>query len=406
MKIILFVDDEVNILSGFKRSLRKKRNEWLMLFAESGDQALAFFEQQPIDVLVTDMQMPGMTGDQLLEHVIEISPATARIVVTGYADLAKLAKASELAHRFLNKPCASEQLVEAIEDVLFSQQVVNSDRIREYMGHIGKLPSLPNVFHEVSEAIDSDQASVKQIASIIRKDGAMVAKVLQLANSPVFFGSGRLSSIEQAITRFGMAQLKQLVLQCSLFECFEPGKGAPDFMANSFWKYSLAVAELAKQISLAEGQTEDRPDQAYIAGLMHEMGYLILVEHSPDGFGELCELLDEDTRDTPIALEHQVLDVGHNEAGAYLLGLWNIPARVVEAVYYHHNPVLAGYRGMNALTCVHAAAAIIAPYPNSQWPFHTRLDTQYLAEVGVAEKLDDWRELAEPIMERFEQWTM
>lgn len=403
MKTILFVDDDSNILSGFKRSMRKKRDQWRMLFAQGGDQALAIFGQQHIDVLVTDMQMPGMSGDQLLKSVIDIAPSTARIVVTGYADLTNLTRASELAHRFLDKPCPAEQLVETIEELLISQQVMNNERIRDLMGKIGKLPSLPNVYHEVSAAIDSDQASTDQIALIIQQDAAMSAKVLQLANSPIFYGSGRVSSIQQAITYFGLAQLRQLVLQCSLFQCFDSASGAPDFMVSSFWRYSLAVAELARQISLSEGQDGDRPDQAYIAGLMHDIGYLILVNYDSSLFGKLCEF-GVDADDNPVILERRVFDVGHNEAGAYLLSMWNIPARVVEAVYYHHQPRGSDFRGMNALVAVHVAAAIICRYEQAQWPFHTVLDKQYLEEVGVADKIEGWRELAAPIMERFQQW--
>ncbi|MBV1959214.1 MAG: HDOD domain-containing protein [Pseudomonadales bacterium] len=403
MKTILFVDDESNILSGLKRSLRKKGDQWLMLFAEGGALALDIINEQDVDVLVTDMQMPDMSGDQLLEQVIDISPSTARIVLTGHADLSKLAKASELAHRFLSKPCSNEQLIETIEELLFSQQVMKNERVRALMGQIGKLPSLPNVYYAVSSAIDSEDTSADEIASIIQQDGAMSAKVLQLANSPVFFGSRPVASIQQAITRFGMNQLKQLILQCSLFQCFEPTDGAPDFMDTNFWKYSLAVAELSKQISLAEGQRGDRPDQAYIGGLMHDIGYLILVNYAPSVFGEMCDLA-EDTSDGSVVAEQRVFDVAHNEAGAYLLSLWNIPARVVEAVYCHHQPRKSEYRGINAVTAVHAAAAIICSYEEAGWPFKTVLDMTYLEEVGVAEKLDSWRELADPIMERFDQW--
>ncbi|MBL4584717.1 MAG: HDOD domain-containing protein [Pseudomonadales bacterium] len=415
MKTILFVDDEINVLSGLKRSLRKQRDQWHMLFADNGASALDIFNKQTVDVLVTDMQMPGMSGDQLLGKVIAVSPATARIVLTGHADLAKLAKASECAHRFVSKPCAGDQLIEIIEELLFTQKMVDNDLIRELMGKIGKLPSLPSVYHNVSNAIDSQSASADQIALMIEKDGGMSAKVLQLANSPLFFGTRFVSSIQEAITRFGMEQLKLLVLRCSLFQCFEASDATPEVITDSFWKYSLAVAELAKEIAFATGQEGDRLDQAYIAGLMHEIGYLILVDHDAEKFGQLCEAIKrnpgdslrdsacddtDETIETPETLERQIFEVSHNEAAGYLLSLWNIPARVVEAVYFHHTPSASGYRGMNATTAVHCAAAIICEYEAAGWPFKTFLDMKYLEEVGVLDEIEHWRELAEPIMER------
>jgi YesN/AraC family two-component response regulator len=110
MRRILFVDDEPRILDGLRRMLRPRRTEWEMGFAVGGEAALACFDAQPYDVVVTDMRMPGMDGAALLARVRERSPETVRIVLSGYADPEDAARAARVAHDLVGKPAAAEIL--------------------------------------------------------------------------------------------------------------------------------------------------------------------------------------------------------------------------------------------------------------------------------------------------------
>ena len=105
MKRLLFVDDEVRILQGLQRQLRVMKDEWQMDFVDSGPKALDFLAANPVDVLVTDMLMPGMDGAQLLAAVMNRHPRTVRLVLSGHADREAVLRLVGPAHQYLSKPC-------------------------------------------------------------------------------------------------------------------------------------------------------------------------------------------------------------------------------------------------------------------------------------------------------------
>src|ERR1700734_1143994 len=111
MKNIVFVDDEQELLAGLRLRLYRHRGEWDMKFVVSGDEAIAVFEKQRVDLIVSDVRMPGMDGGQLLTLVKQRWPTTMRIIVSGYSDPAQAARLTALAHQYVAKPC-EDRLVE------------------------------------------------------------------------------------------------------------------------------------------------------------------------------------------------------------------------------------------------------------------------------------------------------
>lgn len=111
-KRVLFVDDEQEVLEGLRNLLRRNRHEWDMVFALGGYEALAELSRGTVDVVVTDMRMPGMDGAQLLAQVKTVSPSTARLVLSGHAEKEAILRALPVAHQFLSKPCGGGTLLE------------------------------------------------------------------------------------------------------------------------------------------------------------------------------------------------------------------------------------------------------------------------------------------------------
>ena len=158
---IVFVDDEPNLLAGLRRMLRIKRDVWDMQFAESGQQALALMAEQPFDVVVSDMRMPGMDGGQLLAEVRRRHPQTARIILSGHADQAAIIAAIGATQQYLAKPCEVDVLVAVLERVLAMRAVLTSDGLRELLGGVESLPKPPQICQELLAAAsdpDSDLA--------------------------------------------------------------------------------------------------------------------------------------------------------------------------------------------------------------------------------------------------------
>src|SRR5438270_12315894 len=113
--LVLSVDDEPSLLAALRRVLFTQRDRWHMQFATCGQQALELMLAEPFDVVITDMRMPGMDGAELLREVQRLYPATARIVLSGYAEAEATSSALSLASQFLTKPCDPDVLIEAID---------------------------------------------------------------------------------------------------------------------------------------------------------------------------------------------------------------------------------------------------------------------------------------------------
>ena len=118
MKSILFIDDEPLVLQGLALLLRRERNAWKMVFVQSGEAAVAALEREHFDAVVSDMRMPGMDGAQLLEHVSTRYPSIIRFLLTGQADASMLARAQQVTHHFLSKPCNAAELRESLRGAL------------------------------------------------------------------------------------------------------------------------------------------------------------------------------------------------------------------------------------------------------------------------------------------------
>jgi HD-like signal output (HDOD) protein/ActR/RegA family two-component response regulator len=398
-KNILFVDDNENIINGIQRQLRPYREQWQLFFADSGRQALELMAQQPIDLIVSDMMMPEMRGDELLKKVSEQYPGTVRMILSGYADEETLKNGLEVAHQHLSKPCTAETLREVISQIFKIQACVRNPLIVAEIGDANQLPSLPKVYQALNAAIADENTNAGDIAKIFASDMVLSAKLLQLVNSP-YFGLNRVvSSLTDAINLIGIKKLNNLVLSVHVKTAFPVNNPEVEAYMEYLWKDSSRVSELARLIALSEGQQEDRPDQAYLGGLLHNMGLLIFLSRGGDRLKTLMEQVKN--TDTAVAeLETAIFGFNRSEAAAYVLSLWKIPPRIIEAILLQNTPNNSDYDGVNALTAVHVAACLLKPsvMTGCDRLFEMNLDSGYLQRIGKLQRLSDWQSLADKVM--------
>jgi HD-like signal output (HDOD) protein len=235
---------------------------------------------------------------------------------------------------------------------------------------------------------------------------AMSAKLLQLVNSAFFGIDQRISSIERTVTLLGFVRIKALVLTEQIFRTFPPPHDLPELTMDRLWRHALRIAEMGRSISRLEKQTGDRPDQAFMAGLLHDIGLLVLASHQGQALEEMC--CQAKASGQPLhALEKERWGVCHADVGAFLLQLWGLPPRIVEAVKAHHTPMDVAYNGICALTAVHVADALEGEVQRTRIPpgddlFAGYLDQAYLERTGLASHVPVWMELARAIQAR--QW--
>ncbi|QPK65289.1 HDOD domain-containing protein [Methylomonas sp. LL1] len=401
-KNILFVDDNEQVINGIQRQLRPYREQWTLFFAHGGAEALQLMAQQPIDLIVSDMLMPEMRGDELLKKVSELYPGTVRMILSGYADEETLKSGLEVAHQHISKPCGAETLREVISQIFKIQACVSNPRIIDGIGDPNKLPSLPKIYRELNAAMADENTTCGDLANIFARDMVLSAKLLQLVNSPYFGLKRVVSNLTEAINLIGIKKLNNLVLSVHVKAAFPVNSPETERYMQYIWQDAGRTAELARLIALSENQLEDRPDQAYLGGLLHNMGLLIFLSRG----GDQLKTLMEQVKNTDTALEQlemAIFGFTRSEAAAYLLSLWKIPPRIIEAILLQNTPNDTAYDGVNALTAVHVAACLLKPPVTEGYDrlFDMKLDTDYLQRIGKIERLPDWETLADKIINQF-----
>lgn len=392
MKRVLFVDDEPLILDGLRRMLHSMRQEWAMQFADSGASALEHLAQEPCDVVVSDMRMPGMNGAQLLSEVKRLYPDVVRIVLSGHAETDLVMQAFGITQQYISKPCDPQTLRQTVDRALALKQRLYNDNVRLVIGRMGALPNLPGVYQELVACLKSPDASLAQVSRIIASDIGMTAGILKVVNSAYFSLPKPMATIERALTLLGLKTVMALTLEHGLF-CGRPAMLAvPGFSLEQLRRRSLATAAVARTLAAQEKVTEALTDEAFITGMLHDMGQLVLASGMPDRYGEVSALARERGLAWHVA-ESEILQTTHAEAGAYLLGLWGFPNPVVEAVLFHPAPSQAPTPGWGLPGLIHVAAAMAA-HPGVTDPDDPTLGLEpgYLDELGLKDRWPAWRD--------------
>jgi HD-like signal output (HDOD) protein len=220
-----------------------------------------------------------------------------------------------------------------------SEKPLSDFLLIERINQCPKLASLKSINETLCELLDSDDSFVSQIAEVIRLDPSLTTRVLDLVNS-IFFGSKssqKISGVEEASIFLGLNRIKELLAATPVIEeIADLGKNVSSFPWINFWKHSIGTAILTREIlSLAEIKYEDESD--YVAGLLHNLGKLILAITFPELFQKLCkEKFDNATH--AIEMERKIIGWDHAKIGAYYLWNHHISDEVVEAVHWHNNP--------------------------------------------------------------------
>lgn len=322
---VLLVDDEPRIVAGLQRLLRPHRNEWEAVTATSGQDALRILADLRVDVVVSDMRMPGMDGAKLLAMVREKHPDTMRVVLSGQTDADTALRVVPFAHQFLSKPTPPEVLIDVLRRVVRIQRDVVDPEVRAIIGGVDALPPAPMVMLAVNEVLARDDASLDAVAKVVESDAAIVSKLLQIVNSAFFGARRRIASVPEAIAYLGTEHLKQLVVLVSVAAAL-PSR-SKHYDAQALHEHSYAVARAAA--ALADGA--ELRHAAFAAGLLHEVGKLVMASRMPELYDTVCALAHQTGRTFEEA-EAEAGSPGHARVGGCLLELWGLPREIVDAV--------------------------------------------------------------------------
>ena len=211
------------------------------------------------------------------------------------------------------------------------------ERLDQVFERVADLPTLPAVVLELERALHDDETGAEDVARIMEEDPSLTATTLRVANS-AFYGAaaGTITSVQSAVARLGFREVSRLCTSLAVIRTFE-GVGQhlnhPDF-----WKHSIVAAIATRILKKSSGEANPfSEDEAYVSGLLHDVGTLVLDQFFPDVFRQIQALAEE--KGVPRAeAEAFILKIDHGGIGALLLDRWSLPDSIIQAVAWHHTP--------------------------------------------------------------------
>lgn len=321
---ILFVDDEQMVLDGIQRSLFD--SDWEIETAISGDAALALFAEECFDIIVSDMRMPGMDGEQLLQKIEELYPDTVRIVLSGQADQAAVLRSSFISHRWLDKPFDPDELLHILSLVENALSSMPSPEMRKLICGISSLPSPPKVYAQI-QALIQKKADLEDVGKVISEDAALTTKVLQVTNSALFSRGGDTSDVSAAVVRLGVEMVSEFVL---FAETYSMATTSPLLNVEKVTKQSFVISKMA--VALADIIDSTLVSEAKLAGLLSDIGQGALLQAFPDQGQEYLDRISYATEQEIEAIELEMFGLADAQIGAYLLLMWGFSAEIFNSV--------------------------------------------------------------------------
>lgn len=387
---ILFVHENPSELQGFHQAVVAMEPVWDMEFASSGEQALQVLAGSKFDAVVVDVPPQQATGLSFLNEARNQHAGMTRFAIANQDDKETVMACAREMHQCLPRPCQPRTLIAGIRRSLSLDGWLQDEKIKSLVERMPPLPSLPAVYNEVIRELNDASGSAEKVAEILSKDLSLTARLLQTVNSAFYGQSRRITHVGEAVVVLGTEAVRGMVLGLQTYQHFEKMKPFP-FAIDRLWAHSMAVAERARRIALLQTRQPELADEAFTAGLMHDIGVLVLAASLPKEYRELWQKLE--ARKQPLwQVEKEILGASHADVGAYLLARWGLPITLVEAVAYHHEPSRGWQEGFGVLTAVHAADGVLgAENPGCETVVPPDLDSEYLVTLGLQDRVDTWR---------------
>lgn len=224
----------------------------------------------------------------------------------------------------------------AMDDTSVSK-TPDDQQIRDlFTSDIQELPPVPAVAIKLLQLTADEDVKIAQLSRVIETDPTLAAKILRMVNSAAYQLPKHITSLPHAVTILGFSRIRQIALGLSLYQHLKRHLSSPDFDLFQYWQHCLTVATLAKSLAQTTGYAE--PDTAYVAGLLHDIGKLVLEAHGKISYSEIISSVGN-SRAVLIKAERKLLGAGHDDVGCYICRKWGLPEQVTTVVKFHHRSI-------------------------------------------------------------------
>jgi HD-like signal output (HDOD) protein/CheY-like chemotaxis protein len=382
-KIIYVVDDEPEELQLLGLLLRRLDPSWQVMEFSTPAQALAVARTTAPNLVLADQNLSGMTGHQMLDSIRQMAPNAIRIIVSAQAQQVENIGA---AHQYLSKPFDLRDIEDRVRHALDAQECLHDPDLARLMMTLTSFPALPGLYLELLRELDKVDSSLERTADLIRTDGGVFTRMIQLANSPLFGGTSAITEPTAALLQLGTSNVKSLLLSIKVFQHYH-ALHFPELSVQAIWNHSWKTAQLAQEFC-RKRLGENAATDVFFAGLVRDLGCLILMENETERYRDVCKMASRD-RKSLLEAEQQVFHATHLELSSFMLRLWGMPETVVETVTFCNAP----WNGPRADRFGPAVALYIADTLNRQQDppdgFSTPpLNSAYLGSVGAQDLLE------------------
>jgi HD-like signal output (HDOD) protein len=352
--------------------------------------ALAQLEGRSFNALLADFNLGSPDGSELLNRALEKRPETVRFLLAYEADLALVAAKVVEPYQILPKPIEWASLKNRIENGVAPEDSRSNQRASEQGGGASAVPEPPPVYAEALNALTTLGTSNADIGEIISRDEALTTELLGLTHSAYLGLPGNITDPAEAVESLGLETVKAVVMALQFLS--QHRKLEPGYLSfEQIWRHSTNVARLARDLVLFETKDMALASEALMAGLLHDLGKVVLVTNFGDLYGRVHSL----GRKQPVPIweiEKEIFGANHGEIGGCLIGMWDLPRSVVEAAALHHDPPLGEHDHLDALTAVHIANVFEHERrANAEGYIAPIISTPLLNELGLLERLPIWR---------------
>jgi HD-like signal output (HDOD) protein len=229
--------------------------------------------------------------------------------------------------------------------ILTPGSVAKLDRkeIESQLALCPSLPSLNSINRALQELLMAEQRYSAQISEVIRRDPSLTSRLLRMVNSVYYGLTTPVNSVEEAVFYLGVRQIRQLTMVTPIIEDFQRLTRQCSFPWREFWQHSIGAAILTREVISTVQAPTDESD--YVAGLVHDVGKIVMAWSFPDHFSEVHRQAVQGTRDL-IEIENEILGIDHAELGALYLERHRLPELMIKSARFHHHPELADHHAL------------------------------------------------------------
>jgi putative nucleotidyltransferase with HDIG domain len=386
---LLFVGANALWLRQIERDLHCLQPTWRCRCVEDADQAAAGLASAPFEAMILDGHVAG--GGELVQRAGREFPKTICLVRCDLIEAEVAAQWSHTGATLLAEETSATTLVASLKRIAQIREWLANPALKKLLGLIRKLPTAPKLHTEVTNELRSPTGSFEIVARLIAQEPVMSAKILQVVNSAFFGLPHEVTDTSEAVMVLGADRIKGLILLAGVFSQYAGAK-CPGFSPEPVWTHSAQVASFARAIALGETRDARTADAAFTAGLLHDIGKLVLAGNLPDLYENIRRL--QAARKCPQRdAEDEVMGTTHAELGACLLATWGLPPQILEAIAWHHHPECSAAHGFSLLAAVHCANVFAQEVGGGGGGAgaRDRVNIEYLLNAGLGDCRARWR---------------